>query len=153
MKRGSAFFLKGAVILIGIIVLGLCVFVLPAIGREGGIAYLPILVGMYISAVPFFIALYHAMKLLNCLDTNQAFSDISVKALKRIKFCAILITVVYTVLLPIIYLRAEEDDAPGVLAIGFIIVFASFVTATFAAVLQKLLQNAIDIQSENELTV
>jgi hypothetical protein len=32
-------------------------------------------------------------------------------------------------------------------------VFASMVIAVFAAVLQKLLQNAMDIKSDNDLTV
>jgi len=32
-------------------------------------------------------------------------------------------------------------------------IFASLVVAVFAAVLQKLLKNAIDIKSENDLTI
>jgi capsular polysaccharide biosynthesis protein len=34
-----------------------------------------------------------------------------------------------------------------------VIIFASLVIAVFAAVLQKLIKNAIDIKSENDLTV
>jgi capsular polysaccharide biosynthesis protein len=37
--------------------------------------------------------------------------------------------------------------------INLVFVFASMVIAVFAAVLQKLLKNAIDIQSELDLTV
>ncbi|WP_219914085.1 DUF2975 domain-containing protein, partial [Bacillus paranthracis] len=37
--------------------------------------------------------------------------------------------------------------------IGMIIIFASMVIAVFAAVLQRLLKDAIDIKSENDLTV
>jgi len=36
---------------------------------------------------------------------------------------------------------------------GLVIIFASVVIAAFAALLQKLLQNAIEIKSENDLTV
>lgn len=42
---------------------------------------------------------------------------------------------------------------PGIAIIGFIIIFASVVIAVFAGVLQKLLRNALDIKSENDLTV
>ncbi|MED0659949.1 DUF2975 domain-containing protein, partial [Bacillus smithii] len=35
----------------------------------------------------------------------------------------------------------------------FIIIFASLVIAVFAAILQRLLQEAINIKSENDLTV
>ena len=54
--------------------------------------------------------------------------------------------------MPLFYLVAERDDAPGII-IGMIIIFASMVIAVFAAVLQRLLKDAIDIKSENDLTV
>lgn len=59
----------------------------------------------------------------------------------------------YVAILPFLYLMADQDDAPGIVAIGLVITFGSIVIAVFAAVLQKLLQNAIDIKSENDLTV
>jgi len=55
--------------------------------------------------------------------------------------------------MPLFYLFAEKDDAPGVILIGMVIIFASMVIAVFAAVLQKLLKNVLDIKSENDLTV
>jgi capsular polysaccharide biosynthesis protein len=45
------------------------------------------------------------------------------------------------------------DDAPGAIVIGLVIIFASIVIAVFAAVLEKLLRTAIDIKSENDLTI
>ena len=48
---------------------------------------------------------------------------------------------------------AEVDDAPGLILVGMVLIFASMVIAVFAAVLQRLLQEAIDIKSENDLTV
>lgn len=42
---------------------------------------------------------------------------------------------------------------PGIIVIGMVLIFASMVIAVFAAVLQKLLKVAIDIKSENDLTV
>jgi hypothetical protein len=108
---------------------------------------------MYIPAIPFFIALYEALKLLNYIDRNKAFSPLSVKVLKNIKYCGVAISVLYTVGMPYIYYAAERDDAPGVIVIGLVIIFASFVIAVFAATLEQLLHNAIAIKSENDLTV
>ncbi len=108
---------------------------------------------MYATAIPFFFALYQAFKLLSYIDKNKAFSELSVKALKNIKYCAITISILYAVGMPFFYLIAEEDDAPGLIVIGLVIIFASMVIAVFAAVLQKLLKEAIDIKSENDLTV
>ncbi|MBO1511221.1 DUF2975 domain-containing protein [Metabacillus bambusae] len=158
MKHGSTLFLKIAVFLIGIPVLALCIFGLcwlannPVSPDYAHILY-PILIGMYVSAIPFYIALYQAFKLLSYIDKNQAFSELSVKALKIIKFCAMTISGLYVVILPFVYLVAERDDAPGLIIIGMVPIFASMVIAVFAAVLQRLLQEAIDIKSENDLIV
>lgn len=87
------------------------------------------------------------------IDRNEAFSELSVRALKNIKYCAVAISILYVAGLPLLYLIAEADDAPGVILIGLVIIFASMVIAFFAAVLQRLLKEAIDIKSENDLTV
>jgi hypothetical protein len=107
----------------------------------------------YASAIPFYFALYQAFNLLRFIDKNIAFSELSVMALKKIKYCAITISILHVLVLPLFYLFAELDDAPGVVIIGCIVPFASVVIAVFAAVLQKLLKHAIDIKSENDLTI
>ncbi|MBD0378598.1 DUF2975 domain-containing protein [Paenibacillus sedimenti] len=158
MKRGTTLFLKIAVFLIGTPVLALCIFGLPWLAKNpinpdyDHILY-PVLIGMFVSAIPFYIALYQAFRLLSYIDKNKAFSQISVKALKIIKYCAITISTLYVVMMPFVYLVAEKDDAPGLIIIGMVPIFASMVIAVFAAVLQRLLQEAIDIKSENDLTV
>jgi hypothetical protein len=108
---------------------------------------------MYISVIPFFVALYQAFKLLSYIDKSLAFSDFSVKALKIIKFCAMTMSGVYVVILPFVFLVAELDDAPGLVIVGMVPIFAPMVIAVFAAVLQRLLQEAITIKHENDLTV
>jgi hypothetical protein len=154
MKLGSTLFLKLVVSLIGLVVLGLCVFLLQAtISSREARDFLPVLLGMYIAAIPFFFALYQTWKLLVYIDKSEAFSDSSVSALKKIKYCAIAISAVYAVSMPYVIHVADKDDAPGFALLGFVIIFASIVIATLAAVLQKLLQDAIDIKSENDLTV
>ncbi|MGM0829253.1 MAG: DUF2975 domain-containing protein [Bacillota bacterium] len=158
MMKRETLFLKIAVFLIGTPVLALCVFGLPWLAKDAAgseLAYLiyGILVVMYVSAIPFFVALYQAIRLLSYIDKNHAFSELSVKALKNIKYCATTISIVYVAGMPLFFLMGEIDDAPGVILIGMMFVFAPLVIAVFAAVLQKLLKNAIDIKSENDLTV
>ncbi|WP_251861772.1 DUF2975 domain-containing protein [Clostridium sp. Marseille-Q2269] len=150
MKRYSTIFLKIAVIIIGIPVLGMCIFGLPLMVHY---FHYPILIGIYATAITFFFALYQALRLLSYIDKNKAFSELSVNALKHIKYCGITISILYAILLPFLYPIADVDDAPGVVAIPLIIIFVSAVIAVFAAVLQRLLQYAVDIKSENDLTV
>ena len=160
MKRSSTNFLKIAVILLGIPILALCIFGLPMLAKEAAesnseFAYVlfAIVSVMYVSAIPYLVALYQAFKLLSCIDKNKAFSEISVKCLKTIKNCAIIICGSYVVGLPFFFIFGHLDDAPGVVLIGMIFIFAPMVIAVFAAVLQKLLQEAISIKIENDLTV
>ena len=158
MKRGTTLFLKLAVIFIGIPVLALCLFgMFWLINNPVNLVYAyllyPILIGIYISTIPFFIALFQAFKLLNHIDKNQAFSELSVKVLKIIKFCALIISGLYVVILPFVFGLAQMDDAPGLVLVGMVPIFASLVIAVFAAVLQRLLQEAINIKTENDLTV
>lgn len=154
MKQSSTLFLRTVVLLLGLIVLGLCLFVLPAgIGAEDAGGYRPILLGMYLPAIPFFIALFYAMKLLDYIDKAQAFSYQAVVALRRIKYNAIVISGLYAIGMPYIFWVAERDDAPGVVLIALVFTFGPLVIAVGAAVLQKLLQDALNMKSENELTV
>ena len=118
------------------------------------IAYMKslVLIDMYAAAIPFYFALYQAFNLLRYIDENTAFSELSVKALKNIKYCAITISSLYVLGLPLFHFIAKKVDPPIAL-MGLIIIFASLVIAVFAAILQRLLQEAINIKSENDLTV
>ncbi|GAA0305717.1 hypothetical protein GGQ92_003292 [Gracilibacillus halotolerans] len=163
MKQVSTLFLKIIVIIMGIPVLALCILALPRIVGEAiehavngdtlGYIVLSILLIMYISAIPFYLGLYQTLKLLSYIEKDQAFSSISVIALKKIKNSAKLISVLYGVALPLVYVIAEWDDAPGLILIGVIIIGASLAVAVFSSVLQRLLQKAIEIKAENDLTV
>jgi hypothetical protein len=51
-----------------------------------------------------------------------------------------------------IFVRGKDDIAGGVM-IGLLMVFVSVVAATAAAVFERLLQSAVEIKSENDLTV
>lgn len=159
MKR-ETLFLKIAVFFIGIPILALCIFAVPEIANYAaklypGISYMKnlVFINFYAAVIPFYFALYQALKLLSYIDKQKAFSELSVQALKHIKYCAITISSIYVLGMPLYYLLAEADDAPGIILIGLVIIFASIVIAVFAAVLQKLLKNAIDIKAENDLTI
>ena len=158
MKTRSTLFLKIAIFLMGIPVLALCIYLVswlpnnPVNPDYSGMLY-PVLVVIFVSAIPFYLALFKSYCLLNYIDKNQSFSQISINALKSIKYCAVTISFLYVVIMPFVYLIAEKDDAPGLIIMGMVPIFASLVIAVFAAVLLKLLQEAVYFKSENDLTV
>ncbi|AQY38742.1 DUF2975 domain-containing protein [Bacillus thuringiensis] len=139
--------------------LALCIFLVPEMANFvanlypniAPIKYLVFIV-MYVAAVPFYVALYQAFNLLQYIDENTAFSELSVKSLKNIKRCAVTISGLYVLGLPLFHFIVKKMEPPIGL-VGLIIIFASFVSAVFTAILQRLLQEAINIKSENDLTV
>ncbi len=159
-KRASTLFLKASIVLIGIAVLGLCALLFPEIylqlmkappGFE--LVIWPAIIGFFLTPIPFFFALIQAFRLLQFIDTNDAFSERSVGALSLIKYAGIVMSVLYTACMPFAYVFAELDDAPGVILVAAAVVVAPLIVATFAAVLQKLVRNALDMKMENDLTV
>ncbi|MFS0838225.1 DUF2975 domain-containing protein [Paenibacillus sp. 1P03SA] len=159
MEKAPTLFLKLAVILMGIPVLALCIFLVPHVANFASESYPNIasvkyfvFILMYGAAIPFYFALYQAFNLLRYMDKSKSFSTLSVHALKNIKHCAITISSLYVLGMPLIHFIAKKVDPPiGLL--GLLIIFSSLVIAFFAAVLQRLLQEAIHIKSENDLTV
>ncbi|MCD8509025.1 MAG: DUF2975 domain-containing protein [Bacillus sp. (in: Bacteria)] len=157
-QHGKILILKAAVIFMGLVVLILSVFLLPTIAKETAVQFpefahlrYPVLIGLYVSAFPFFLALYHAFKLLDLIKGDNAFSYLAVTSLRYIQYSAAAIGGIY--IIGSIFFLFEKALHPGIIIIGFTITFASVVIAVFTTVLQKLLNNAIEIKSENDLTV
>ncbi|PLS17444.1 DUF2975 domain-containing protein [Bacillus sp. M6-12] len=112
---------------------------------------LPVLLGLFTTAIPFFLALYQAVKLLNAIQSKNTFSELTVISLGHIKKCAFSIIILYVI--GMMLLITQSALHPGIAFIGIVILFAAFVIFLFATVLQELLKSAIEIKSENNLTV
>lgn len=154
MNHGSTLFLRFVIYLMGVVALAICIIAVGnAFFNEEVGSYLPVLFLPPITAIPFFFALYQGLLLLRYIDKNTAFSGASVKAITTIKYCAFAVSAIYALGMPYIIYAADKDDAPGVVLIGLVLIFAPLVVGVFAAVLEMLLKNAIEIKSENELTV
>ncbi len=159
IKSGSTLFLKFSILLIAVIVLIALIHFPQTEGRAQNLdlasIYLdPVIIYMYIASIPFFAALYEFIKLLGYVDKNKVFSNEAIKAVRVIKYCALSIPVF--IFLGLVYIRlfaSGGDDPAGPTGLGIIVSFIFVVFATGAAVFQRILQNAVDIKSENDLTV
>ena len=158
MKKGSTLFLKFVICLIALAALTWLIWFPQLEGRAVNLDLIsiyadPLIIYAYIGSIPFFVGLYQAFKLLGYVDVNKVFSQSSVNAVKNIKNCAI--TFSGFIVLGILYIRlfANGDDPAGPTALGIVTTFAAIVIATAAALFERLLQNAVDIKSENDLTV
>lgn len=158
MNRTSTIFFQVVIVLIGIGALALLLWEPHIEGRNANATVTeiyfndPFLAYVYIGSIPFFMALYHAFKVLGNVRQNKVFSHENVKALRTIKFCALAIIGFVAGAEVIIMLNTSEDRAGGVF-IGILITFGSIVIATAAALFERILKNAVEIKSENDLTV
>ena len=109
----------------------------------------PFLAYAYVASIPFFVALYQAFRILGYIRQNQALSQESVKALQRIKVCALAI-IGFVAGGELFIVLCNSDDRAGGVFIGLVITFGSVVVANAAAMFERILQNAGDIEPGNE---
>jgi len=157
MKRASTIFLQAVIAIFGA---GILVWLLWEPHVEGVNAHAPFfkvylnafIVYIYIGSIPFFVAIYQAVKLLGYVGRNEVFSERSVRALRIIKYCSLII-IGFVAVSALFMIGGDRDDRPAGVFLRFLITFPSIVVGTTAAVFERILQNAVDIKSENDLTV
>ncbi len=159
MKRISIIFLQAAIVLIGIVALAILIRFPLTEGRAANLDLFsiysdPFILYVYAASIAFFVALYKAFRLLGYIGRNKVFSSASVKSLKSIKHCAIILSIL--IVAAGLYIRIthnKEDDPAGFFAICIVTTFVTIVVATATAIFEKILQNAMDMKSENDLTI
>jgi hypothetical protein len=161
MKRGSTIFLQVVIVFIGIGVLALMLWEPHLEGRNAHATLFqiyfndPFLAYAYFASIAFFVALYQAFKLLGYVGRSEVFSQRSVKALRTIKYCAMSLVGFLLGAEGYFFIvqRGKEDDIAGGVMMGLFLIFVSVVIATAAAVFERTLQSAVELKSENDLTV
>src|SRR3990167_2107141 len=162
MKRISTIFIQVVIVALGIAALAVMIRFPLTEGRAVNLDLFhiyadPFLIYVYIASIAFYVALYQAFTLLGFIGQNKVFSLQSVKALRAIKYCAIVLSIF--IVMAAVYIRISfaegdtGDDPAGFVAMCIVTTFISIVIATAAAVFERLLQSAVEMKSENDLTV
>jgi len=159
-KRSSTVFLQVVIVLIGLGALALMLWEPHLEGRNAHATLFeiyfkdPFLAYAYIASIAFFVALHQAFTLLGYIGQNKVFSPDSVRALRTIKRCAMALVAMIGAAVGYLFIAVRgKDDIAGGVAVGVVMMFVSIVIGTAAAVFERLLQKAVDIKSENDLTV
>lgn len=157
-KRGSTLFLQAVLVLLAVLALAGLLYFPQTEGRAANLDLVsiyadPLILYVYFGSIPFFVGLYQAFKLLNLIEAGRAFSQGAVDTLKNMKFASL--SLIGFIALALVYIRffVHGDDPAGPTMLGIITTFAAAVIATAAGVFQKILQHAVDLKSENDLTV
>ncbi|MCA9262723.1 MAG: DUF2975 domain-containing protein [Planctomycetales bacterium] len=161
MKRSSIIFLQIVIVLIGGVALALLLWEPQVEGRNKDATQFqiyfqdPFLALVYVGSIPFFAALYQAIRALGYIGKNQVFSSKVVKALGVIRYCAL--AIIGFVLVEEVWIHlvnGRDNDNPGApIFLGLLIILPSLVVATTARMLEQIVQDAVDLKSENDLTV
>ena len=160
MTRSATVFLQIVIVLIAAGALALILWEPHLEGRNAHATTFeiyfkdPFLAYAYTASIFFFTALYQAFRLLGLMGRDQVFSAESVKALRTIKYCAMIIVafLLGAEAYFFIVVRGTDDIAGGV-AMGLAMIFLTAVVGTAAAVFERALRNAVEIKSEHDLTV
>lgn len=158
MKKSGAIFLQLVIVALGIGALFLLLWEPHIEGVNAHAKFFevyldPFIALVYIGSIPFFMALYQAFKVLRYAGQNKIFSQEAVNALRTIKYCAITIIGFVVVEEIFIMLNHGSNDPAGGVFMGLLVIFGSGMVSIVAKMFERILQNAVDIKSENDLTV
>lgn len=160
MKKKSIIFLQIVIILVGLMTAFLLLLEprLEGVNAHATTLYEiyfddPFLMLVYAGTIPFFIALYQAIKILGYVGKNNIFSTEAVKALQSIRYSALTIIGFVIVEEFFIMYNHGNDDPAGGFFMGILIIFGSVVVSTTAAMFERVVQKAVDLKSENDLTI
>lgn len=161
MKRTSTVFLQVVVVLVGMGALAILILEPQHEGRNAHATLAqvyfhdPFLTYAYVASIAFFVALYQAFKLLGYVGRSEVFTEQSVRALRTIKRCALCLAACLMGAEAFFFFiqRGKEDDIAGGVMMGLMLIFLCAVVGTAAAVFERTLRSAVDLKSENDLTV
>ncbi|BCZ49361.1 hypothetical protein psyc5s11_54280 [Clostridium gelidum] len=140
-----------AIILFGLISLtGVIIalpWVMPAIFKDSTfysmVNHNVLLILLYVTGIPTWIILWMTKRLSENIIKREPFSESSSFSLKGISICAIIVFICY--LYTCIFLSATLGT--------IVITIGAFMVSLISAIIYRLVQVAIEIQNENELTI
>lgn len=156
LNRIPIIFLQAVVVLIGIAALAFLLWEPRVEGVNARATNFeiyfkdPFLAYAYIASIPFFVALHRAFKTLGYVKQNKAFTPKAVKALRTIRYCALLIIAFVVVGEIIIMLNHGNDDPAGGVFMGILISFGSALMAAAATVFERVLKKGMGPGMNNE---
>lgn len=161
MKSSSTIFLQAVIVLVGIAAVALLLWEPLIEGRNAHSTLWqtyftdPVLAYAYLASIPLFVALYQVFKLLTHVRHDTTFSPAAVKSTRTIKYCAMLIigSVVFSIVFMPLNGGDGGDDGPQGIFMRLLVLVPTIVVAAAAAIFERLLQNAVNLKSENDLTV
>jgi len=150
--------LKLIIVFSGIFVLLLCIYIGPEMGRRFLLdsaklkeLYKPAIAFIWMTAIPFFIALVLGWKICSDIGSDQAFTANNGYRMKIISILSIIEGALYVSAL--FYISVVGSYQTNVLIFLLFILFVSVVISVFTSMLSHLVRKASEIKQDNDLTI
>ncbi|WP_018758286.1 DUF2975 domain-containing protein [Paenibacillus terrigena] len=150
--------LKMIIVFSGCFGLLLCIYLGPELGKELLLPferlkalYHPFIAFLWITGIPFFIALLLGWNICSDIRADQTFTDTNASRLKVISILAMVECVLYVSAL--LYLVIRSSFHVYMFTFILLMIFCAVIIAVFTSMLSHLVRKASEIQEDNELTI
>lgn len=156
MTRGSVFFLRTVLVLIGVVVLAAMLWMPQGEGRNANADQFtiyfrdPFLAYAYLGSLPFFYGLTRAFAFLGYVGRGEAFAPGAREALRRVKYSALVVIAFILGAEAYIIFGVAGEDGAGAIMLGVIAIFLGLVAATGADVLERVVRSGGDRRAEGD---
>ncbi len=138
--------------------MNLCLLIVPALGKEAVLMnpelhymFWPCLVFIWITAIPFYIALYKSWLICEEISKDNSFCIENAKRLKLIGKLALLECILYLIAMVVLFILNLLH--PSVMLFILFIIFVGVSISIASAALSHLTENACALKNENDLTI
>lgn len=149
MNRALTFFFQGAVVLLGLAVLGFLLWEPHVEGRNTHATFFeiyfndPFLAFAYLGSTPFFYALYRAFGVLGQIRESGRVSEVTVEGLRTIKTCALVLIGFVVGAIVLILISGDPEDRPAGLFMSLLVILGSGVVALGAGGFVRMVQKSL----------
>lgn len=112
-----------------------------------------IYVVLIFSGVLYLFILFKVTQVIHQYEKHEIFSLYTQKLFIYSAFSAFIISIIYALLLPIFYIVADLDDAPGFVLIGLFFVVLAFALALLFYVISNIIKQASDLEEESKWVI
>lgn len=157
-QKELAKWLKLVITFAALIGVFLCLVIVPTLGHDFALMYpefdymyWPCLIYIWITAVPFYFALYKAFLICREISADNSFCTENAQRLKEISKLALSECILYLAAMIILFVLNLLH--PSILLIMLFIIFTGISIAIISAALSHLVEKASELKKENDLTI
>ncbi len=116
----------------------------------------PIIVASCLGTIPYVFSLYQTFLVLGMIRRNEMVSKRFQAAIRSVRYSAIIISVMFGICLPFVYVIADWTDVPGIMLIGIILEVVAIVVSLVCFLLERIVNDArkkLTAEKQTELTM